>query len=208
MQETHAQVAEVDRWRLWPHRSKAASHGSGASKGVITICKAELDLEEKTAEGGRIVSAVTNWGGRKLHVINVYAPNVNKTHAAREEYGRFLDSLRRILAENDEDKVVMGDFNLVMDNDLDTGRPNSATYHPDLVGKLEEILETFNLCDAWRALHNDEPAFTFTRGNTVYRRLDYAFLSTHLLVYLQNITHKPTHLSDHSIITITFNKHS
>jgi len=161
LQETHAQVAEVDKWRLWPQRRKAASHGTGASKGVITICKEGMDMEEKTAEGGRIVSSIAQWDGEPLHIINIYAPNVNNTIAAKKQYGRFLESLNRVLQENDEKKILLGDFNLIMNNVLDTGLSNQASFYPELVEKLEDILNNNDLCDAWRAMNNDEPTFTY-----------------------------------------------
>jgi len=160
LQETHAQIAEVDKWRIWPHRDNLASHGSGASKGVITVCKEHLAMEEKTSLAGRIVSNFIKWGEKKIHVINVYAPNVNNTLAAKDQYKRFLVTLKGVLDESSESKILVGDFNIILNDILDTGVSNPASYYPELVEELEKLLMEYNLNDAWRTLYNDEPTFT------------------------------------------------
>jgi len=122
--------------------AKTVSHVTGASKGVITIAKDRLRMQEKTMEGGRIASAVVTWGEKVIHVINVYAPNLNGSREVKEVlYRRFLETLRRTLRESTAPKIMIGDFNLIMNNILDVGRANPATYYPDIVvEKLEELL--------------------------------------------------------------------
>ncbi|TDH72015.1 uncharacterized protein CCR75_000122 [Bremia lactucae] len=99
--------------------------------------------------------------------------------------------------ENDSKHIVLGDFNVTMDNFLDQASPSQL--HPG-AGREEmcDWLDALGLLDAWRFVNPDTRDYTSpTRKN----RLDYCFLTANLLeVHLASINHvrdQKWHNEDH-----------
>ena len=73
-------------------------------------------------------------------------------------------------------------------------------------------MEEYNLVDAWRILNSETRRYTWrgiTKAGQVHSRLDYLFISTHMIFDLDKAAIVPSIKSDHSLINITFTlKHS
>ena len=106
-----------------------------------------------------------------------------------------------------ENLLVGGDFNLYIDpkiNKLDSmsNKNDNPTYRSDLIS----LLDSLNLEDAWRNFLPIACCYTWhARGKA--SRLDYFFISSHLLNDLTKFNILPGLFSDHSILYIAFNNH-
>jgi len=73
---------------------------------------------------------------------------------------------------------------------------------------LKAFNEEHNLIDSFRTLQPDCLKYTWrgkTRNGLVQSRLDYLFISTHMIYDVDNVLINPSVKSDHSIISINFN---
>ncbi len=65
--------------------------------------------------------------------------------------------------------------------------------------EVKTMLESFNLVDSWRVLYPDVRRYTWhARGSA--SRLDYLFISEHLLNVISVVDINPGLFSDHSIL--------
>ena len=100
-------------------------------------------------------------------------------------------------------KIVCGDFNCVLDNDLDivSGDPHSLR-DVDLFKTM--IVET-ELNDLWRLSHEGEREFTWSRKSPfIARRLDYVFVSDELLNKSYECQIQSVAQSDHRLISLKY----
>ncbi|KAF4135669.1 Reverse transcriptase (RNA-dependent DNA polymerase) [Phytophthora infestans] len=161
------------------------------------------DVEDLTASvykeqlRNRYLLLKTALGGETVYLHVVYAPDEPMN---RGEYYRALPTG----FDADEDDVetgakhiVVGDFNLTMDDYLD----QTAADRPHLRRgreELEDWLDTLGLVDAWRFMHPEVRDFTSpSRKN----RLDYCFVTADLLqdnlISVKHIRDQKWHNEDH-----------
>ena len=87
----------------------------------------------------------------------------------------FFTELQTIIAEIKCDNIIVcGDFNAVLDNDLDI---ISGDKHPqNVVSALNHFQNTCGLNDSWRLFNPSEKDFSWSRKNDfIARRIDYFF---------------------------------
>ena len=80
-----------------------------------------------------------------LHLFNIYAPCNNA------ETKEFPIKLKQAVSRSEaETKIVCGDFNAVLSNELDiiSGNPNNSS----LVDAFNDFMNECDLCDVWRFL--------------------------------------------------------
>ena len=78
--------------------------------------------------------------------------------------------------------LLPGDFNVFFNANLKFCGGNSS-FKQKSVAKLNEIIETLNLCDIWRIRNLKTKRFTFRQqhcSGVIQRRLDYIFISNAL----------------------------
>ncbi|KAK3105615.1 hypothetical protein FSP39_001875 [Pinctada imbricata] len=109
-----------------------------------------------------------------------------------------------MIDEFNSDFVIMaGDFNLVMNPELDYYNYR-RTNNPNARKQVLKLMEEHNLSDVWRVQHDNIKRYTWsTRNPTKRARLDFFLLSDELLTVLDasNISHG--YRSDHSMIDMT-----
>ncbi len=97
------------------------------------------------------------------------------------------------------------DFNLCMDPELDkqktmTIRDNNSAYRQYIIA----LLESLNLADYWRIQNPKSRIYTWhSRGKS--SRLDYIFISEHLLNDINKCLIQSGLHSDHSIVNLELN---
>ena len=100
--------------------------------------------------------------------------------------------------------MVCGDFNSVMDNDLDilSGQPHCTLE----VTRFKEAVQALGLSDVWRIFNNNEKEFTWCRYNPfIGRRLDYCFASEDLLQYCVSCNIFSVPSTDHRAVIVEMN---
>ena len=109
------------------------------------------------------------------NIANIYAPN------SKSDKLIFFNELAEMCTEDcDDDLLMFGDFNCVLDNssDIVSGKPHGSVE----VNAFNNMLNKMELCDVWRSFHENEKDFTWNRTNPfIARRLDYCLASVNIL---------------------------
>ena len=156
-----------------------------------------------TDDNGRFILLDTTIDNCDVTIINIYAPTKDK----ESEQIEFLNFLYESLLDYGDKNIILGgDFNVCLNPLLDKKggvKEDISKY----ATSLYEMMEEFNLIDAWRIINPDAKKFTW-RGNTrqglVQSRLDYILASAHMLYELKLTDISPGVRSDHSLVKIVF----
>ena len=120
-QETHS-TKKLERIWCSEWGGKAAfSHGESNARGLCTLIKkgAPVDLIRTTTDNeGRVLITQLKSCNTVFTLINVYAPN--------KDDPSFFKKLNRYMCEECEHKILMGDFNIALDNDKDRYTPEGS----------------------------------------------------------------------------------
>ena len=171
LQETHFKMSDVDRlkyqWKWGSHHSP----GTGASAGVsILYNESFFDkvIERYKDNDGRICSITAQKNDDTYCFINVYAPN---DHVLTLE---LLSKITQLIEDQIEKQptvniIVAGDFNMVINPDLDSIGRNQTGNEKLAVDSLRRLMVKFNLIDSYRC-KNEWGGFTWGRDNPSYMR--------------------------------------
>ena len=160
---------------------------------------------------GRIAGAALELNSHTLAIVSVYAPNVDGTHKSWEEYTKFLITLEMHIdklctAANTDNIIVNGDFNIILNAELDSHSQNPKVYTTPKEA-LIDMTDRLSLSDAFRVLNGDLKSYTFAPGaqnvNKIYNRLDYAWVSGGMLDKVQDCVHLTVGNTDHKAVVLT-----
>ena len=172
------------------------------SKGLITLFNKKIKTEniKLIASSDRyIISYINIGGGKKLILVNIYAPNDNR------EKIYFFNNIsceirKAMLNKNDHSIICGGDFNTVHDNDLDI--ISGEKHNIDVVNRFKKLLNENLLIDTWRQFNESEKMYTWRRG-FISRRLDYILVGEDIIQYVQGATINSIGFSDHLLVSVT-----
>ena len=171
LQETG--IADCDKlaWeREWGGQIIHVS-GSNHSKGQVILFKNDFPYQiDIVTKVERILIVSIEIDGNKTNIVNIYAPNKsNEKHA-------FYTNLQTLLIQLDGEIIACGDFNCVLDNELDI--VNGGPHRPADVEMFNNMVSSCALSDEWRLSNPTEMNFSWSRNNPLTaRRLDYIFVS-------------------------------
>lgn len=197
LQETYITHNDIIQWELeWGGKifySTATNH----SKGQVILVRKHFPYEVNcTLSTQRIVAIEVHLEENNLHIVNVYGPNAEDEKAAffRDVY---------ICKENSNNEIICGDFNCVLDNNLDiiSGRKHNAK-DVELFNKT--VIDS-NLNDVWRLSHAEEKDFTWsTKFPFIARRLDYMLASDFALNKCYECENISMAHTDHRLIRLKY----
>ena len=141
--ESHSTPEVENVWeKEWGGRG-LYSHGTAAARGITVLTSKEnfekIDNIYKDEEGRILIFDLTV-ADHSVTVCAIYAPNEDKPC--------FFRSVRNQLCQRQEHKILIGDFNLVLDVDMD--RDNTYSNNNKAKEELENIMEEFSLKETWR----------------------------------------------------------
>uniref|UniRef100_H3A951 Uncharacterized protein n=1 Tax=Latimeria chalumnae TaxID=7897 RepID=H3A951_LATCH len=123
--------------------------------------------------------------------VNVYAPN-------REDPGLFAKLLSIISKLKNTFLIVDGDFNLVVNSELDRSKGKAVTPRKSLLA-LFELMMDCDLHDIWRLLHPSVKDYTFTSTSRLNNsRIDFLLISAASVPVITTACIHPMVISDHS----------
>ena len=198
LQETHAVKNDLPFWEHEWGGKTFWSHGSSEAKGVGILIKKNVDIEIVKASNdseGRWVCLEYSEKGEKFCLLNVYAPN--------QDEPEFFVNAFRAMENHDGKRIIVGDFNTVLDKKLDATENRNKNND-----KTSEIIYKYiedSLCvDIWRARHLDQHVFTYQRLKPKYlgSRLDYIITEMSVAPWVKKVEIIPGFRSDHSAVTI------
>ena len=144
----------------------------------------------------------TTFDHKRMLLVNIYAPT-SGSQKAKNRKRVFREISKKITDFSNVECVVLGgDFNCVLNDDLDRSSP--VTYKERTAKSLNEMLETHNLEDIWRTLHPIEYDFTYYSGSGIsWSRIDRFYTSRSARGSVKDCSITPFPLSDHKKVVLT-----
>ena len=106
----------------------------------------------------------------RITFVALYGPNNDSPN--------FFSDIRKLIENKQNSSIIMvGDWNVVQDYDLDTCNYKSKN-NVKAQQTLIEIKESLDLVDIWRAFNPDKKRYTWRGPDLKQSRLDYFLIST------------------------------
>ena len=201
LQETHSIETDVHSWQNEWNGDIYLSHGRSNSAGVAILLKPGIMIKEyQEILNGKIQMIKINISNTVLAIINIYAPNLDSEQII------FFEEIRSMLLKEDMGRLVIaGDFNIVLNQDLDKLGGNKVKRKS--LFNVKAIIDDFNLIDIWRHRHPNRKDFTWSQNKPrVQCRLDYFLISRGLIKRLKNTKIFWGIRSDHKCIDLSLKK--
>ena len=134
--------------------------------------------------------------GVEVLVVNIYAPN--------EDDAEFYERLFTDIASfNVTNNIIAGDYNLVLNVDIDKSGGNAKTNSKAQVC-VKRYMEALDLCDIWRVRNANLKEYTWRRRrpSLIQCRLDFFIISDSLVNMVSGITIGNSFMSDHSLVSM------
>ena len=196
LQETHSTV-EVERvWESEWGGKIIYTHGDNMSKGlaVLTTKKAYDAISNIYRDlDGRVIIFDLQEQEQKITIAAIYAPN--------EDSPKFFQEIATELRKRSEHKIVVGDFNLVLDVELD--RQNTYCNNNRAMMEVYNMCDQFYLSDVWRVQNGEKREFSWMkRQNRELKasRIDFALVSGGLDQKIKCIMYLSSICTDHRAI--------
>ena len=172
---------------------------NSCSRGVAVLFKDALDItvhnQNIDTEGNYIILDLTV-KDRRFTLCTVYGPNT--------DYPDFYVKVFDVITEMENASMVLcGDWNIVMNYDIDTkcykGENNKRARN-----MLIEKMNCYELNDVWRIQHENESKFTWYKSvnSLQMARLDYFLISNDIMSLVTKSDIVPGYRTDHSGITL------
>ena len=202
LQDTHFSKKKNERLikNEWGHKAIFNSLYS-RSRGVAIFFNNNFEFEiikTYTDNTGNFIAVFLKIGVQQLTVINIYGPN-------KDDPG-FYQNLAKKLADINSDTIIVGDWNLLLNPEID-GHNYKHINNPNARNYVLQFINAFNLCDIWREEHTEEKKYTWIRklkdGVLQMGRLDFFLISESLVNFCSNENILPGYRTDHSVIELT-----
>lgn len=173
-QETHFRADHIPNlqnryYTTWFHDSFRYSKSKGVSIAIHKTIPYQL-LEKWCNKDGRLILLKINIYGKKYTFVNIYLPNQNQLKVGLQMIKESMEKAEGII-------IIGGDFNFVMDRNMDTTAPSTVQTSNDKI-RFKEMLVQCQLVDIWREMHPMEKDFTFhSEVHGSYHRLDFFLIN-------------------------------
>ena len=202
LQETHSSIENEREWeRVWGG-TVYFCHGASNSTGVAILIKGRSPhikvIRHKIVIDGRSHYIEIEIDGVNYCIANLYAPN-------NDDVTFYDNSFLEIFGRPRNDFLIVGgDYNTVLDNNLDKMGGSSAHANHRTQAFLKRVISDYGLSDVFRV--NNATSKLFTHFNKQYKtatRLDF-FLIDDTLINFPRCEASISHgfMSDHSYISI------
>ena len=201
LQETHSEPQCEKVWEAEWGGKAIFSHGTTASKGVAvfmskTLYKGVTEIYKDT-EGRTLIFNLED-NNQVMTIAVIYAPNTDSPD--------FYQSLRKVLKDRKEHKIIIGDFNLTLDVDLD--RLNTFCNNNKSKQEVEDIMEEYYLRDIWRIHNQNKREYSWRKKGsypTKASRIDFALVSGGLDQLVELTQYITSIKTDHRAFYMTIN---
>lgn len=117
--------------------------------------------------------------GKNWSIIGIYTP-----HFGQKNF--FINSLQNVEEMNESNSIIIGDFNEVMDVDLDRSTSHSGK---GILKLLKEWLKENSVIDICQYCNQTKRYYTFYSGtHQSYSRTDYILHSSNLIKQIKKVT--------------------
>ena len=158
--------------------------------GTMIIHKKEMKIIKiEKAGDGRILRVEF----KNFIIVNIYAPTQNETAANRHIF--FLQTLPKFLRASDENLIILGDFNSIIDPRDREGTKKKLNF------QLKNLVERLKLADAFRIKNPDSISFTFISPNGK-SRIDRIYVQCKNKFQIRDCKHTNFTFSDHQAVIL------
>ena len=193
LQETHSSPEIEGIWtNEWGGKSIFA-HGSSSARGVSVFMSksiAPLVSNVHIGEDGRLVILDLKQEDNVISVCAIYAPN--------QDTPTFFSNIGLLMKERSEQKIIIGDFNLTLNIELD--RENTYNNNSKAKEEVQNLCEEFYLRDIWRDRNPDIREFSWKQSRhwpIKASRIDFALVSGGLDQQIQTVQYLSSVFTDH-----------
>ena len=203
IQETHLSKEEHEKIGKLAGVDIFSASYSTSKRGVAVLINKKIGfVKEKCIrdKDGRFIFVCGEIDAQPITLINIYNPP--------GEGATLIKRILHLLMTEAKGLTIMGgDFNLIMNQKIDT--ESRIKHKSEITAKLlREAKLELGLLDVWQSLHPKDKAFTFYSGaHKVSSRLDYFFMFKDDLSKVNSCEIVPFPLSDHSSVVIELNLH-
>ena len=151
----------------------------------------------KCDTNGRIVVVEFQEDDVKFMICCIYAPNKDESC--------FWKQIFDMTCEFSEHKVIIGDFNMVLDARID--RLNSVERKMKAVNDVHQMMEEMHLGDVWHIKNPDAKRYSWFRrkqASIIASRLDFGLISLGLVDQCKNTFYSTGLMMDHSAFYVIF----
>lgn len=177
IQESYVTKGVSELWKKEWGGDMIFFESTSHSKGQIILIRKQFPFAWNTfILNERVIAVRLSIENREVCVFNIYAPN------ATREVKEFLHDLASKVNECDcERKIVCGDFNAVLSNELDI--ISGDKHQEGLVKAFNVFVNDCVLNDMWRICNPQEKEHTWSKGGGKFiaRRLDYMLINDNVL---------------------------
>ena len=200
LQETHLIASDLSTLKKSWNCKFLISGENKKSMGVVTIInnnfEYKIHMVEKDKGGRYIITDMEIPGIARFLMLNIYGQNQDRPEFLLE----ILDKLENNMIRN---WILCGDWNLVLDQKLDTHNYLHIN-NPAASESLKSFIKRNNLIDIWRINNPDKKKFSWFRPSPVKAaRLDYFIISPSILDLYADSFISFKYRSDHCKVGLT-----
>lgn len=170
----------------------------GNARGVAIMINNNFECEihkYKCDNNGNLILADMTIEGEKITIVNIYGPNEDNAEF-------YLDVFKQLEEFQNEKYLICGDFNLVLNQNLDTNYYLHVN-NPKSQSCILDNLETYDLVDPFRELYPKLKRYTWRKKNPIKQaRLDFHLISKNLMQFVEKVTVENSYRSDHSGVVL------
>lgn len=198
LQDTHFTDKESKIIRSqWGYEAYFSNYSS-QSRGVAILINNNFEFKLHSVEkdnAGNLLVVHCAIASIDMSLICVYGPNRDDPD--------FYNSLNEILRRLNNKCIIAGDFNLVLNPDIDCFNYVNIN-NPKARDTVLSIILEHNLIDCWREQNLESRQYTWFKRNPVKKaRLDMFLISSDLFLDIADTCILPGYRSDHSIVILT-----
>ena len=169
------------------------------SRGVAVFLNNNFEFKihkiKRDTDGNKIILDIT-FINKRFTLINIYGPNHDRP--------AFFEQIKQDIQDfNNENIILVGDFNLVMNPEADS-KQYLRINNPRARDKVLDICAEFSLIDIWRELHMETRQYSWRTNNfNKQARLDFFLITENLFSCVKKAEITAGYRTDHSVITLT-----
>ena len=202
IQETHSDAKNDNMWSMEWGSNILFSHGQTDSCGVAILIRRNFNVNIRKVikdDRGRILICEFEKDDVVFVIANIYAPN-------KDEPEYFLELVQG-LEKVSENRIIIGDFNLVMNPDVD--RLGSYYNKAKSVKVLETVVSELMLEDIWRVRNEEARQYSWMKrdkrkNRILASRIDFALISRGICQKVSQVMYLPGIRTDHSAFYMVF----
>ena len=204
LQESHLLEKDENFIRsAWGYNCFLAGN-SKSKKGVAILFNNSFEYKIhniiRDKEGCYLILDVTLLG-KRLTLCNLYGPSEG-------DRPQFFENVFNIIKQTgNEEKIIAGDFNLVMNPLLDLKNYKNYNKKPNSKRILNNFISELDLIDIYREIYPEKKTYTWRRFNSNQQgRLDFFLITDTLISEINGVNNFSGYRSDHTLVNLQLRK--